>query len=147
LHATLGPGSEQDIIDVPLPVAPPLGTGRCASAKGDPASVFPIAWGPAGLEVVIAGEPLLITEQGRASALFAPLSQPYVFGAPRSPDGKTQVMPTTLGVLVRGAKTRLLRAKELDGTYGEQRDCAVSDDGLRVACIRAGRAWVDSFPP
>lgn len=146
LHATLGPGSEQDIIDVPLPIAPPLGTARCSSAKGDPASALAIAWGTSGLEIVVAGEPLLVADR-RASALFSPLSQPVTMGAPRSPDGKTLIVPTSLGLFVRGGKTRLLRAKELDGTYGEQRDCVISDDGLRVACIRAGRAWVATFPP
>jgi hypothetical protein len=35
-----------------------------------------------------------------------------------------------------------LRARELDGTYASQRDCTVSDDGARVACVRDGRAWV-----
>jgi hypothetical protein len=52
------------------------------------------------------------------------------------------VVPTTLGILVAGSHTRLLRAKELDGAYGELYDCTVSDDGVRVACVRGGRAFV-----
>jgi hypothetical protein len=147
LHATLGPGSEQDLVDAPLPIAPPLGMSRCTTAKGEPAPALALAWGASGLEAVIAGEPMLITDAGRASALAQPLGQTFVMGSPRSPDGKNLVVPTSLGLWLRTErKTRLLRAPALDGTYGEQRDCVVSDDGSRVACIRAGRAWIASFP-
>jgi hypothetical protein len=43
------------------------------------------------------------------------------------------------------ARTRILRASELDATYAEQRDCAVSNDATHVACVRAGKAWVGTW--
>ncbi|WP_394821224.1 hypothetical protein [Pendulispora albinea] len=142
LRATLAPTGDGEPHDVALPVAPPF-SARCASGKGEPAPVIPIAWGTAGLEAIVAGEPILIAANfARASALSVPLDQPGPPGSPRSPNGKTMAVPTGSGIVVRGAKTRLLRAKELDGGYGELRDCSVSDDGARVACIRGGRAFV-----
>ena len=106
----------------------------------------PVAWGPSGLEAIIAGEPMLVTDAGRASALHSLVGQPSTLGAPRSPDGKSVIVPTGSGLVVWGPKNRLLRAKELDGAWAEQRDCAVSDDATRAACIRGGRVWVASFP-
>lgn len=146
LHATLGPGTVQDLVDVALPIAPPLGASRCAGAKGEPVPATALAWGPGGLEAVLAGEPTLVTDAGRASALHALLGQPYTLGAPRSPDGKTVVVPAGSGLVVWGPRNRLLRAKELDGAYADQRDCAISDDATRAACVRAGRVWVGVFP-
>ena len=65
---------------------------------------------------------------------------------PGHPDSKTVVVPTSLGFIVQGAsRTRILRASELDGTYGEQHDCAVSNDTTHVACVRGGRAWVGTW--
>jgi hypothetical protein len=52
----------------------------------------------------------------------------------------------TEGILVMGARSRLLRAKELEGAYGELYDCVVTDDGARVACARGGRAFVGVWP-
>lgn len=145
LHATFAPrGQDGEPHDVALPIAPPLGT-RCTSGKGELARVLPIAWGQGGLEAIVAGEPILVSSDlARASALENLLDQPPSLGSPRSPGGKTLAVPTSLGVLVRGpaaGKNRLLRAKELEGGYGELRDCTVSDDGLRVACARGGRAF------
>jgi hypothetical protein len=57
------------------------------------------------------------------------------------------VVPVTEGILVMGAKSRLLRAKELEGAYGELYECAVSDDAARVACARGGRGFVGIWPP
>jgi hypothetical protein len=148
LHAVFAPNAGGDLRDVALPIAPPLGA-RCADpSHGEPATTLPIAWGPGGLEAVVAGEPLLVSgDLTRATPLVAPLGQPVTAGAPRSPNGKVLVFPTSLGILVRGARSRLLRAKELDGGYAELRDCAVSDDGARVACVRGGRAFVGVWEP
>jgi hypothetical protein len=140
LHATLLHG-EGDVLDVPLPVSP-TGAARCGSARGEPAPTVPIAWGAQGLELLVLGEPLLVSDASRASALRAPLAQPVTLGAPRSPNGASLAVPSALGLLVRGPRTRLLRARELDGTWAEQHGCVVSDDGARAACVRAGRAWV-----
>lgn len=144
LRATLVPTGDGDMVDVALPLVPVLGS-RC-TGKGEPASVVPLAWGPSGLEAVIAGEPVLVTSGGKASALRALLNQPVVRGSSRSPDGKAWVVATGQGILVRSTKSARVKAKELDGTYAEQRDCAVTNDGLRVACVRSGRAWVATLP-
>jgi hypothetical protein len=142
-----------DATAIPLPVvsplpkcAPPCRT-RCASGLREPVPAIPIAWGPGGLELVAAGEPVVVPAgSAQSSPLFQLLGQPVTPGAPRSPDGATLVVPTSQGILVRGTKTRLLRAKELDHGYGELRDCAVSDDASRVACVRGGVAFVGVWP-
>ncbi len=144
LHATLVPTGDGDMVDAPLPLVPVLGS-RC-TGKGEPATVVPLAWGASGLEAVIAGEPVLLTSGGKASALRALLGQPVVRGSSRSPDGKWWVVSTGQGILVRGTKSVRVKNKDLDGTYGEQRDCAVSNDGTKVACVRAGRAWIALMP-
>jgi hypothetical protein len=144
LHATFAANAGAQVTDVSLPVAPPPGS-RCAhpGERGDPAPTLPIAWGPRGLEAIVAGEPLLIApDLSRATPSVASLEQPFTLGAPRSPGGKVIVVPTSAGILVRGAKARIFRAKELEGGYLELRDCAVSDDTARVACVRGGRAFV-----
>jgi hypothetical protein len=144
LHATFASGD--DMRDVALPVPPPLGD-RCSGSRGAPARAFPVAWGPGGLEAVVDGEPVLVTpESNRASLLAAALDSPTRLGAPRSPDGKTLVVATSVGLLVRGTgKPRLLRAAELDGTWSEQRDCVVSNDEAHAACVHAGKAWVGTW--
>jgi len=148
LHATLSPTGDGDLADVALPITPRLGA-KCATSKGSPAPVVPLAWGAGGLEAIVAGEAILVSPAGRAAPLRAMLGQPVSHGSARSPDGRSFAIPTSMGILVQSAgaaaKTRLLRGSDLDGTYAEQRDCAVSDDGTHVACVRAGRAWVASF--
>ena len=128
--------------DVALPVPAPLG-GRCAGSRGAPARAIPIAWGKGGLEAIVEGEPVLVApDLASASPLSAFLDEPPVRGAPRSPGGKAYVIPTDAGLLVRGARARLFRARALDGTYADERACVVSDDETHVACVRAGKAWV-----
>jgi len=146
LHATFATGGGEDLVDVALPVPAPLG-GRCAGSRGAPARVLPLSWGPAGVEAIVEGEPVLISaDLTRASPLAALLGQPFSPGSPRSPDGATLVVSTGAGLLVkRDTRARLLRAPELDGTYAEQRDCAVSNDGARVACVHVGKAWVGAW--
>jgi hypothetical protein len=150
LRATFSPAEGDDMRDVPLPVPAPIG-GRCAGARGAPVRALPLAWGPGGLEAIVDGEPVLISaDLTRATPLPASLGQPVTPGAPRSPDGSRFVVATGVGLVVRGgSKTRILRASELDGTYGEQRDCTVSnvvgDDSVHVACVRSGRAWVGAW--
>ena len=136
-----------DATAVALPVAAPMAV-RCGPGDRDAVPVLPVAWGPGGLEIVVAGEPVLVAPgAAKASPAFQLLGQPVTPGAPRSPDGATLVVPTSQGILVRGQKTRLLRAKELEHGYGELRDCSVSDDAARVACVRGGAAFVGVWPP
>jgi hypothetical protein len=144
LHATFATGD--DVRDVALPVAPPLGE-RCAGSRGAQARALPVAWGPGGLEAIVEGQPVLVApESGRASLLASFLDSPSLMGGPRSPDGKTLVVPTPAGLLVRGpSRARLLRSPETDGAWADQRDCAVSNDGSHVACVRAGKAWVGTW--
>ena len=146
LRATFELASGSDDRDVPLPVPPPL-AGRCAGSRGAPAKVQPIAWGQGGLEAIVGGTLIVVSSDlSHASLLAGWLDAPSNPGAPRSPDSKTVVVPTSLGFIVQGAsRTRILRASELDGTYGEQHDCAVSNDTTHVACVRGGRAWVGTW--
>ncbi|MGH7296370.1 MAG: hypothetical protein ACRELB_15630, partial [Polyangiaceae bacterium] len=144
LRATFASGD--DVRDVALPVAPPLGL-RCAGSRGAPARAVPIAWGPGGLEAIVEGYPVLVNpDAGRAALLAVPLDSPVVRGAPRSPDGQTLVVATSAGLVVRSAaRVRLLRSADLDGSWSEERDCAASNDGTHVACVRAGKAWVGAW--
>ncbi len=145
VHATFA--GRDDLRDVALPVLPPLGD-RCAGSRGAPVRSLPIAWPAVGLEAIVDGEPLLVsTDLGRASELGSLVDLHGGRGAPVSPDGRTLVVPTGVGLLVRSldARARLLRAPELDGTYADQRDCTVSNDATHVACVHAGKAWVGTW--
>jgi hypothetical protein len=146
LRASFAPSTGDDLDDVALPVAPPLGN-RCSGSRGAPARALPIAWGPRGLEAIVEGEPLLVaTDLTRASLLAAPLDSPALLGSPRSPDGKSLVVATSSGLLVRGpTRSRLLRAAQLDGGYSQLRDCTVNNDGTHVACVRGDRAFVGAW--
>jgi hypothetical protein len=146
LRATFELASGDDSRDVALPIPPPL-AGRCNGSRGATARAVPVGWGPRGLEALVEGELVLISpDLTNASVLAALVDQPPAPGSPRSPDGKTFVVPTSVGFLVRdAARARLLRASELDGTYGDQHDCAVSNDSTHVACVRGGRAWVGTW--
>lgn len=145
LHATFAPVRDGDPRDVVLPIVPPLAQ-RCISGVGEPARALPVAWGPRGLEAIIAGEPVLFSSDlARASLAVGSLDQPVSPGAPRSPNGKVTSIPTSQGIVVRGVKTYIYRARDLEGVYGELRDCTVSDDSEHVACIRGGRAFVGTW--
>jgi len=147
LHASFAPIGATDVAgdlrDVLLPVEAPLGV-PCSSPRGNPASVTPIAWGASGLEAIVAREPVVFTsdlKQASAVAKFTTQIGPH--GSPRSPDGETIAIAVATGILVVHAdKSRMFRAPELDGGYGELRDCTVSNDSARVACVRGGRAFV-----
>jgi hypothetical protein len=137
-------------IDLGLPVGPFLAS-RCTNGRGDALSARPIAWGTLGLETFVANEPILISADiTKAGLLAAPLDQPTPHGSPRSPSGKAVVLPASFGLVVAvaesGARGRLLVAKELDGSYAELRDCTVSDDATRVACVRGNRVAVGIWP-
>lgn len=146
LRATFAPASGDDVRDVALPVVPPLG-GRCVGSRGALARALPVAWGPGGLEAIVEDHLVLVApDLSHASELATFLDQPVAPGAPRSPDGKSYVVSTGTGLVVRGpTRTRVLRAADLDGTYDEQHDCAVSNDSSLVACVRAGKAWVGTW--
>jgi hypothetical protein len=146
LRATVASIGGNDAKDIVLPINPKIGA-RCEGPRGIAVRSLPVAWGPLGLETITLGFPVLVSpDLTRAVPLERPLGQPITPGAPRSPDGGTLVVPTLEGILVLGARPRLLRAKELEGAYSELYDCTVSDDAARVACIRGGRAFVGIWP-
>jgi hypothetical protein len=146
LRLTIVATGGNDARDVALPIDPAVGA-RCQGVRGVPVHAVPTAWGPLGLEAVVGGFPVLLSpDLSHAIPLVSSLGQPVTPGAPRSPDGRTLVVSVREGILVMGARARLLRAKELEGAYGELYDCAVSDDGARVACARGGRAFVGVWP-
>lgn len=148
LRATFASTAAGDSHDVALTVAPPL-RNRCTGSRGAISRALPIAWSANGLEAIVEDEPVVLSpDLAHASPLveFA--------------GDKPVVVPTPAGLLVRAhARWRLLRAPRLDGSYGDQRDCAVSEDATHVACvrtpgqgadtnanvIRAGKAWVGAW--
>lgn len=141
LRATFAPTGAGDARDVVLPVAPAL-AARC-SRKGEPMPVVPVAWGPRGLEIVAAGEPVLVPPSGGLAELGPrAVVGPVVSGAPRSPSGRYLAVATSRGVVVRGDKARTFKAAGLEGKYGELSGCVPSDDGRAVACVRGGRVIV-----
>jgi hypothetical protein len=146
LHATFAAGD--DLRDIALPIPPPLGD-RCVGSRGAPARTLAVAWGPSGLEAIADAEPVLVVpESARASLLSTFLDSPVTRGAPRSPDGKWVVVATSAGMVVRSpARTRVLRSPEIDTGWADERDCAVSNDASRVACVRGGKAWLGTWEP
>jgi hypothetical protein len=132
--------------DVPLPIAAPLGD-RCSAGRPALVPATPVAWGNAGLQALVDGEPVLISpDLARASIMAGFIDEPPTVGAPRSPDGKAYVVPTEVGFVVQSqAGVRLLRASELEGAYGEQEHCVVSNDTTHVACVHLGGAWAGTW--
>jgi hypothetical protein len=120
---------------------------RCTASRAGLVSVLPVAWGDRGLEAIVDGQPLLIMpDLIHASPLAGFVGQPPTPGSPRSPDGKTYVIPTDVGFVVQGeAGSRLLRASELDNSYMEQEHCVVSNDATHVACVHLGAVWVGTW--
>ncbi len=142
LRSTFAPtGGDGDVRDVLMPIAPRLGA-RCSGARGEAAATLPLAWGPRGLEAIVAGQLVLVKpEEASAISLVAPLDQVPPLGSPRSPSGRSLAVATSRGVLVRSDKTVLLKSADFE-PYVELRSCTVSDDGLRVACVRRGKVVV-----
>jgi hypothetical protein len=129
---------------VAVPVSPPI-PGRCApGARELSLDPIAIAWGGAGLEAWVAGEPMLLTPDLQAKPLLhdASLGQPAHAGSPRSSDGRSFAIGTPLGALVRTAKGyQLWRPADLAGAYayGNLHGCTAANDARAVACVRDGR--------
>ena len=148
LRASFAPASGDDLHDVALPVAPPLGD-RCTGSRGAPARALPWRGGREASR-----------RSWRASRCWwqpicpgrrccRPRSNlPALLGSPRSPDGRSMVVATSAGLLVRGRLDRdCSRAPELEGTYPQLRDCTVSNDVTHVACVRGDKAFVAAWEP
>ncbi|MDB4933895.1 MAG: hypothetical protein JWP87_867 [Labilithrix sp.] len=147
LRATFAPtGGDSEMRDVLLPVAPPLGS-RCAGGRGEAATTIPIAWGPRGLEALVAGQPLLVRpEASSATVMASPLGEMPPFGSPRSPGGRATAIATSQGVLVKTTKAARYKAPDFE-PYGELTQCTTNDDATHVACVRRGRVVVGTFDP
>jgi hypothetical protein len=147
LRATFAPtGGDSEMRDVLLPIAPPLGS-RCAGGRGEAATTIPIAWGPRGLEVLVAGVPLLVKpEVSSASVMAAPLGEMPPYGSPRSAGGRAMAIATSQGVLVKTTKSARYRAPELE-PYADLTQCTTNDDGSRIACVKRGRVIVGTSDP
>jgi len=147
LRATFAPtDGESEMRDVLLPVAPTLGS-RCAGGRGEAATTIPIAWGPRGLEALVAGLPLLVKpEVSSASVMASPLGEMPPFGSPRSAGGRATAIATSQGVLVKTTKSARYRAPDLE-PYTDLSQCTTNDDGSRIACVKRGRVVLGTFDP
>jgi hypothetical protein len=140
---------------VALPILPPLVSGRCAQGSGANATTTPVAWGASGLFTLVEHAPVIIPSElvtatgskatGTLPAPAAKVEGTYVLGSPRSPSGTWIVVPTRFGLVRRddsGAApaTTLVRTRELEGLYPTLHECAISDDGAHLACVREGKA-------
>lgn len=139
LRATFAPTADGEMVDVVLPVPPRLGKA-CSGGRGEAASAVPIAWGPRGLEAIVAGQPLLIgTDPPRAIALSEFTDETPPPGSARSHCTKTMALARNDGVLVRGRPSAdrwsLLRSSDLE-PYADVSRCTINDEGSRVACVR-----------
>ena len=147
LRATFAPtDGDGEMRDVLLPVAPPLGS-RCAGGRGEAATAIPIAWGPRGLEALVAGLPLLVKpEVSSASVMASPLGEMPPFGSPRSAGARAMAIATSQGVLVKTAKAARYRAADLE-PYSDLTQCTTNDDASHIACVKRGRVVVGTFDP
>jgi hypothetical protein len=140
LHARMGDKGE-----LPVPITPPLPSRCFPGAPVVRIDGVPVAWGSAGLEAWMAGEPMLVpSDLGQVKPLseVGTMGQPVHAGSPRSPDGQSIVIGTKLGALVRSGKSwQLWRPADLEGAYAyaDLRGCAIANDARAVACVRDGR--------
>jgi hypothetical protein len=146
LRAGFAPTGEGDAAPVPLPIAPRLGK-TCSGGRGEAAAVAPIGWSVAGLEALVAGQPVLIRpEAGQARALTTFIPEVPPLGSPRSHAGKAFVLATSSGLLVRSADRWSTVRAVLAEPYAELRGCAIADDAARIACVRRGAVVVVTPP-
>jgi hypothetical protein len=139
--------------DLPVPLVPPI-PARCApGASAALLETIPLAWGAAGLEAWMGGEPIVIAPdltQARPVGGVGSLGQNVHAGSPRSPDGRSFARGTKLGVLVRTPKAwQMWRPADLEGAYAyaDLRGCTAANDARAVACVRSGRLIAMVAPP
>jgi hypothetical protein len=131
--------------DLPVPVLPPVPARCTPGASAVALETIPLAWGAAGLEAWMGGEPVVIAPdftQARPVSGVGSLGQNVHAGSPRSPDGRSFARGTKLGVLVRGPKAwQMWRPADLEGAYAyaDLRGCTAANDARAVACVRSGR--------
>lgn len=151
-RATFAPAEESaegELRELALPVSVALAP-PCAAVRGEPVAVAPLAWGPRGLELFVAGEPVLF-EPGlaRAVPLDTLLDQPPPRGSARSPDGHWAAVGTELGVVVLGpgGARRVPSASEPGSTGRRLVACTVNDGGTQIACLDGPRVVVLELSP
>jgi hypothetical protein len=147
LRATFAPtGADGDMRDVLLPIAPPLGS-RCAGGRGEAAATIPIAWGPRGLEALVAGQPLLVRPEASSATVMASLlGEMPPLGSPRSAGARAMAIATSQGILVKTTTSARYRSPELE-PYTDLRGCTTTDDASRIACVKRGRVVIATFDP
>lgn len=132
-------------------ILPPLATrllaARPASCNGrglGPAvSIAPLSFDGAALDALLAGSHL--NTSGTTAKNLEGLP---AIGTPRSPDGKTLVTPTALGLLLTGDRRELWQVDKLAAHASAVKftDCVVANGASAVACVDAGRAIVFARP-
>jgi hypothetical protein len=100
--------------------------GACGRGAFDPkVTLRPISAG-ASIGALIGAS--IVGEETRSAAMPP--------GSARSPDGQTLAVPTRFGLLLDGAKPKLLAGVPDPGTLTE---CVPANGGLRAACVQNGK--------
>ena len=141
-----------NVSDAEHAVLPPLMTSLLAArpascaghGTGPTVSIAPLGFDGSTLDALISGSHL---STKAATSPPAPAGLPAL-GTPRSPDGRTLVSPSSLGLLLTGDRKELWQTDKLQAhaSAGKFTDCVVANDARKVACVDAGRAIVFQHP-
>jgi len=117
-----------------LPLLAPR-PGACTGKPAPKLSLVPLSIGKDDFGLVVAGQ--------RVDARTTPASGGR--GTARSPDGRSEVIPTSLGLLVStGSKTELWRGSVSDAR--RYSDCVVANGARAVACVDSGSLVIAQRP-
>jgi hypothetical protein len=149
VRASFAATGSSEVLDVALPMTPRLGRA-CTGGSAETIEAHPLGWGPRGLTLLVGGRPLLVQPSPPGVTVLSSLTDgPSPPGSPRSQGGKSLVMPTPAGLLLRGrlpnGRWMLLRSRELE-PYAELSRCVVREDASLVACPRHSRVVLVSTP-
>lgn len=104
--------------------------GSCEGhAFSDGFTPVPVAWTAAGLSALVAGQ---VVDLGS----FAVARQAPALGSPLSPDGKTLIVPTELGLLLAQPNHTSLWRLPNAQSASSLHHCVVASTADRAACIR-----------
>jgi hypothetical protein len=113
--------------------------GSCRGGLRPGPSLIPVSWHGAGLEALVAGSPV-----GAATSAGEAALRPAQPGSPRSPDGRSMVVPTPLGLLITHDQSAELWRGDALGDPRPVNDCVVANRQERVACVRDDRVLLIS---
>jgi hypothetical protein len=113
--------------------------GPCRGGLRPGPSVTAISWHAAGLEALVGGAPV-----GAATSAGEAALRPAQPGSPRSPDGRSMVVPTPVGLLITHEQGAELWRGDALGDARTLGDCVVANRQERVACVRDDRALLIS---